>query len=633
MAALAAALAAPVLPERTRADPAARPPAPQREACAARDPLRRPFYGDLHVHTGLSFDALGQGIRVRPRDAYRFALGEPLELPPYGEGAPRIRLRRPLDFAAVTDHAELLGETRICQEAGLPGHDSLVCRLVRRLPGLGYVLVNGTVLSRQPPERLGFCGSGGGRCLEAARGPWREIREAAEEFYDRSAACRFTTFVAYEWSSMPDGRNLHRNVIFRSEAVPELPTSALETPTPEGLWEALRRGCLEAGTGCDAVAIPHNSNVSGGLMFTLTGPDGSPPSPEQAELRARLERLVEVTQHKGDSECRPTAEDELCSYEKLAYPLLREMVTAREPLPIPPGSYVREGLLAGLAEEAAGRPNPLAFGLIGSTDTHLGAPGQVDEDRHVGHAAGSVTIRFGVPPFPDRPDFNPGGLAGLWAEENSREALFAAMKRREAFGTSGPRIAVRLFGGYAIPDDLCSAPDFAARGYASGVPMGGELPPDPAGRPPRLAVLATRDPGGDGVPTTPLQRIQIVKGAVVDGRPVARVFEVAGDPAGSATVDPETCAPRGPGFDRLCAVFEDPEFDPEVPAFYYARVLENPSCRWNAWVCLRQGVDCARPETVAPGLEPCCDPSTPRTVQERAWSSPIWVHPNRGGRP
>ncbi len=629
---LAAALAGALLPAGIAAEDAVPPAEPGREPCAARDPLRRPFYGDLHVHTGLSFDAFGQGVRVRPRDAYRFARGEPLPLPPYGEGAQQIRLRRPLDFAAVTDHAELLGETRICREPGLPGYGSLVCRLVRRLPGLGYMLVNGTVLSRQPPQRLSFCADAGRGCLDAARGPWQEIQDAAEEFYDRSAACRFTTFVAYEWSFMPGGRNLHRNVIFANRAVQERPTNALDTPSPEALREALRRECLEAGTGCDVLAIPHNSNVSGGLMFTTRHADGSAASAEEAALRARLERLVEVTQHKGDSECRPTAEDELCAYEKLTYPRLRDMLTARgEAIPIPPLSYAREGLLQGLLEASRGGVNPLAFGLIGSTDTHLGAPGQVDEDRHVGHAAGSATLRFGVPAFPDRPDFNPGGLAGLWAEENSREALFAAMKRREAFGTSGPRIAVRLFGGYGYPDDLCAAPDFAARGYAGGVPMGGDLHRHPDGRPPRLAVLATRDPGGGGAPGTPLQRVQIVKGWIEDGAPRERIFEVAGDPTHGATVDPITCESWGPGFDRLCAVFEDPDFDPDAPAFYYARVVENPTCRWNAWVCLRHGVDCARPETVRPGLETCCDPDVPRTVQERAWSSPIWYHPGPGG--
>jgi len=603
----------------------------ERANCTATDPSRQPFYGDTHVHTGFSFDAWGQGTLAEPRDAYRFARGEEIAMQPYGEdgvGAGRIQLRRPLDFAVVTDHSDLFGELRICQTPSLPGHDSVVCRVVRRFPALGYMLVNGHVYSNEHPHRYSFCGPGGRHCLDAGRPVWQEIQAAAEAYYDRSAACSFTTFVGYEWTSMPGGNNLHRNVVFRNAIAQDYPTTYMETPTAEGLWHALVSECIEGKPGCDVIAIPHNSNVSGGLMWTSTRGDGSPLTSADARTRARLETLVEVIQHKGDSECRAGAEDELCGFEKLPIARLGDMGSLSASSELPAGIYVREALASGLVLQARLGVNPFRFGLIGSTDTHLSAPGQVDEDRHVGHAAGSVSARFGPPPYPDLPYFNPGGLAVLWAEENSRDALFAAMQRREAYGTSGPRIPVRFFGGWEYPADLCGEPDFAPRGYRGGVPMGGELPARPAGaRAPRFAVAALRDPGGAGAPSTPLQRIQIVKGWLEAGAPREQVYEVAGDARNGADVDLATCTPRGRGFDELCSVWTDPDFDPDALAFYYARVVENPSCRWNTWVCNRQGVDCSKPRSVPRELRACCDAAVPRTIQERAWTSPIWYTP------
>jgi len=447
-----------------------------REACSDSTPLRRPFFGDTHVHTTFSFDAWGQGTLATPDDAYRYAKGESIGIQPYGsDGSPgqRVQLRRPLDFAVVTDHSDLLGETQICRDATLPGHDSLVCRVVRRFPALGYALVNGHVYSSEVPRRYEFCGEGSARCLEAARGPWEVTQTAAAVHDDRSAACEFTTFVGYEWTGMPGGQNIHRNVIFRNEIAQDVPTTYIETPTAEGLWEALERECIEGKPGCDAIAIPHNSNVSNGLMWTTTRADGSPIDAADAKRRARLETLVEVTQHKGDSECRAGAEDELCSFETLPYPRLQDMEgTLGAPI-LPPLIYAREALSEGLVQRERLGVNPFQFGLIGSTDTHFGTPGRVDEDEYLGHAAGTVSSRFGPRPYPDRPDFNPGGLAVLWAEENSREALFAAMKRREAYGTSGPRIVARFFGGWDFASDACNSAGLVAEGYARGVPMGG----------------------------------------------------------------------------------------------------------------------------------------------------------------
>jgi hypothetical protein len=614
--------------QRAREPSVAAPAAQAPQRCAHRDPLRRPWFGDTHVHTALSFDAAGQGTRARPRDAYRFAKGEPLGIQPFspdGRALQTLQLRRPLDFAIVTDHAELLGETRICNDPALRGHRSLICRVMRRWPRLGYMLINARVYSQIEPERYAFCGADGAVCREAAAAPWREIQDAAAEAQDTSAACRFTSFVGYEWTGMPGGDNIHRNVVFRNERVQQLPTSYIETPTAEGLWDALERECLALPSGCDALAIPHNSNVSGGRIWPVLRGDGTPIGRGDAERRAALEPLVEVTQHKGDSECRATEADELCGYEKLPWPRMQDSATPWRWEEAPRMSYVREALGEGLVQQARLGVNPFRFGLIGSTDTHLGAPGHVDEDAHVGHAAGIVSSRFEIPPLPDQPHFNPGGLAVLWAEENSRESLFAAMRRREAYATSGPRIAVRFFAGWEVPDDLCTRADFAAQGYARGVPMGSVLRRAGTRDAPSLAVQALADAGVAASPGTPLQRIQIVKLWLEDGAAREQVFEVAGDAANGADVDLATCRPRGRGFEQLCAVWRDPEFDPSAPALWYARVVENPSCRWQSHVCLRARVDCA---AGAPrGLEACCDPSIPKTIQERAWTSPIWYEP------
>jgi uncharacterized protein DUF3604 len=600
-----------------------------REPCAKVEPLRQPFFGDTHVHTAFSFDAWGQGTLARPADAYRFARGEPIGIQPYGpdgQAHTHVQLRRPLDFAVVTDHSDLLGETQICQDPELPGYDSLVCRVVRRFPKLGYALVNGYVYSSEHPARYSFCGEDGASCREAGRGPWREIQEAAETYYDRSPACRLTTFVGYEWTGMPAGDNLHRNVIFRNTVAQPYPTTYIETPTAEGLWRSLEEQCLDAGNGCDVLAIPHNSNVSNGRMFTATRSDGAPLTADDARERARLETLVEITQHKGDSECRAGSPDELCNYEKLTMARMQDMSGRSGAPPLPPNIYVREALLQGLAIEQKLGVNPFRLGIIGSTDTHLGTPGAVDEDQFKGHAAGTVTVRWGVPAYPDRSDFNPGGLAVLWAEENSRDALFEAMRRREAYGTSGPRMVVRFFGGWGYADDLCGKSEFAAAGYAGGVPMGGDLPAPPDASAPHFAVWALRDPGGAGVPSTPLQRIQIVKGWVSGGESHERVYDVAGDPNSGAGLDLTTCEPP-PGADQLCSVWTDPEFDAKAPAFYYARVVENPSCRWNTWACNAHHVDCSDPASVPRELAACCDPNVPKSVQERAWTSPIWYTP------
>jgi hypothetical protein len=597
--------------------------------CSDFDPVRRPYFGDLHVHTSMSLDANLKGTQLGMVDAYRFATGERVALPPYdanGESERSLQLDRPLDFVALTDHAEFLGLVLTCLTPGSAGYEHANCVTYRENPSAAFLALN-LRLSGAQGNPLAPEPCSGDACRAPVLDAWGQVRQSAEDAYDRSPSCRFTSFVAYEWSGSPDTRNLHRNVIFRNHVVPEVPFSYFDGGYPEELWAALGRDCNDAGSPCDVLTIPHNSNLSNGLMFDQVQQDGSPFDAAYARTRAAMEPLVEVFQHKSDSECLPEqAEgeggDPLCSFEKSPYHTLSSATLGGERTPANPRDYVRDALGQGLALGAQLGTNPFAYGMIAATDTHQSIPGAVDEATFVGHGGAGVAANDWSPDaLVDLIWFNPGGLAALWAEENSREALFGAMRRREAYGTSGPRIVLRFFAGdYA--DDLCAQPDFAERGYAGGVPMGGTLTGTAA---PAFAVWAQRDPGTAARPGVALQRVQIVKGWLDGATPRFEVFDVAGNPASGADVDLATCTPQGPGDDELCAVWRDPAYDAAVPAFYYARVLENPSCRWHTFACNAAGVDCAVPESVPETLTACCDPDFSPTIQERAWSSPIWT--------
>lgn len=616
-----------------------------REACRERSPQRRAWFGDLHVHTALSMDAWVRDTRATPDDAYRFARGEAVATGPLdASGRPSLmrQLARPLDFAAVTDHAEYLAEVARCTRPDSDVHDSTRCRIFRGetsvpIPGLSPLARRMIGLSGWGrPGTL--CGEDGSVCRDTLVSVWGELRDAAERHYDRSAACSFTSFIGYEWSYSPARSKVHHNVIFRSAAVPELPFSWIDTPTPERLWSRLRDECNDRGVGCQALVIPHNPNLSNGRSFAIPWRDAPPAEQRRrAALRAEFEPLVEMMQIKGESECRVGLSgvagdpDELCRFEKIRDPSAPDDCGDATGSGAMRGNgcvsrldYVRYALIEGLREEARIGVNPYRFGLIGSTDGHRGAPGDVSERAAIAAAgAGMWTpeqrlgpeIVFAGATIAHR---NPGGLVGVWAEENTRPALFDAMRRREAFATSGPRIRPRFFGSWSPDPSVCEDADPVGRADAAGVPMGAVLPERPdASAAPSFVVQAARDPGTREEPGGLLQRIQIVKGWVGDdGLLHQHIVDVAGTAENGAEVDLATCTPRGRGAATLCGTWRDPDFDPARPAVYYARILENPSCRWHWRDCLTLPED-ARPAE-------CSDTSLPKTIQERAWTSPIW---------
>ncbi|MCY4428304.1 MAG: DUF3604 domain-containing protein [Halieaceae bacterium] len=626
----------------------------EREPCKDFDPLRRPHFGDTHVHTAFSFDANSQDTRNTPGDAYDFAKGGRMGIQPYdeqGRAQRHIQLDRPLDFTAVTDHAEFLGEIRICTAPGSDGYWHPVCIAHRHFPQLSFATLAAYGMSAK--KRWSMCGDNLENCQDTVGEVWQEVQDYTEAAYDRSSDCSFTSFVGYEWTgTVGGGNNLHHNVVFRNEIVPDYPLSWIESPSAAHLWEYLEQECAENLPGCDAVFIPHNSNLSSGLMFeSASGQIDALPTQaltaEEATRRAYWEPLFEIMQHKGSSECDNRSawtEDEFCGFEKLGYDSFAGKNTGRnlnwiryfvdtEDQPVTrlpePNNFARYALKKGLRQQAELGANSFKFGLIASTDTHIAAPGLTMERNHPGHGGGGKDARDGVPKgLPDELEFGPGGLAVLWAEENTRDALFSAMRRREAYGTSGTRPVLRFFGGWDYAAELCESPEMVAAGYAGGVPMGGDLPakPESVEGGPKFVVSAVQDPGSPNQPGNPLQRIQIIKGWYAGGELREQVLDVAGGP-NDASVDLSTCEQSGSGSQDLCAVWQDTKFDPQAHAFYYARTLENPSCRWSQHICIASGVSCDNPETLKTGLEACCSAEHQPLQQERAWSSPIWYTP------
>ena len=586
----------------------------------ASNPLRDVFFGDLHIHTRNSFDAYIFGVRATPDDAYRYAKGQPISHP---SGFTMQLQGPPLDFAAVTDHGAYLGVIRSIDTPGSPYADleyaddlvsadpELIGQAFRRF---GVSLAEGEVLEEFDNSPV-------------IRTAWSENVASANRHY---APGEFTSFIAYEFTSAPDGLNLHRNVIFEGDDAPERPFHALISQDPEDLWRWLED---QREMGRDAIAIPHNSNGSNGAMFDRMTLSGEPIDAEYAIARMRNEPLVEITQVKGTSETHPllSPNDEFAGFEIFDYAIgSTERITEFE------GGYARDALMTGLEMEQNEGFNPYRFGFIGSSDTHNGAGSYYEDDyfSKIGIVDGEPSGRGSAPPpGQDWDDYTPtesqirrgnwgaSGLTGVWAESNTREAIFRSLRRKEVFATTGPRIRVRFFAGYDLEGVDLTADRGVRTAYDNGVPMGGELLARP-GEPPELVIAAVQDPL-----SAPLQRIQVVKAWVdEDGEARERIFDVACSdrlepdpethrcPDNGAEVDISTCETRrGPGDVELRATWRDPDFNAEHHAIYYVRVLENPKCRWSTWDAIRAGV------------EPY--PDYPATLQDRAYTSPVWVLP------
>ena len=613
-----------------------------REPCDCRSEYRNLYFGDLHAHTTLSYDAYIWKTSTTPAQAYEFAKGGQLALTPLdsnGSDTRYVRLSRPLDFLALTDHQEFLAEYYLCTDKGSAAYDTPICQKYREGGNANLLEFARILLDTSPSHSEELCNTSGVNCTQAAQEVWHTIVENAEKAYDRSSACTFTAFPACEYTRNTNLSDRNRNVIFRNAQVPVLPPSFMEQWTEQGLWAELNETCLQAENGCDCIAIPHASNWANGNKFTRLDYGANLSLEEQrqaAALRARMEPLVEIHQHKGDMECKNgfegVSDDPQCDFEDIRS---ADFVDCGDT----PGTgggvaglgclsrydYIRNVLKLGLSEWVRTGVNPYKLGIIGGTDTHNGIPGKVEEYDYPGHMGtndDTAEERLGnVSTLLPYELYNPGGLTAVWAVENSRDALFEAFQRRETYATSGPRITARFFGGWEYPADMCENDDFVKIGYERGAPMGGDLParPDTTSAP-TFAVMAIKDPGVEGHPGADLQQIQIIKGWIDgEGNEMEKVIVVAGNPENGASVDTETCERIGEGWETLCAVWTDPDFDPDVPAFYYVRVIENPSCSWSQYDCN------TFPEGERP--ESCSDSAVAKIIQERAITSPIWYEP------
>lgn len=590
-------------------DPAYSPP--------VREHATRLLWGDTHLHTTLSADAYTNDVRVTPAQAYEFARGLPVKA---DNGMP-VKLKHPLDFLVITDHSDYLGIYR-----KLAAGDPALAGWPVGERWAGY-------LRDDEPATLGleFAAAlqDGDPAYDVPAGVgdsiWAEVTAMAERYNDPGV---FSAFIGYEWTSMISGDNLHRVVVYRDgadKAGQALPFTARESTDPEDLWQALAD--YEAKTGGEVIAIAHNGNVSNGRMFAPRRLGGEPIDARYARLRSRWEPVYEVTQVKGDGEAHPvlSPEDEFADFETWDAGNI-SLTAEKEPWMLP-YEYARPALKAGLAFEEALGENPFKFGLIGSTDSHTGFS-TAEENNFFGKFEESE-------PSPDRVhnkmakvlqegwELSASGLTAVWAEENTRDAIFRAMKRREVYATTGPRIQLRFFGGWDFEAADLERPDYAVHGYRGGVPMGGDLSrPDKAGAAPRFMIVAARDPDGAN-----LDRVQVIKGWLDEaGETHEKIYDVAlsdgrvVDPAtGKAPPVGSTVNLEEPGYRNsigaaeLATVWEDPDFDPAQRAFYYVRVLQIPTPRWTAYDAAYFGLDLAE--------------QIPRVVQDRAYSSPIWYAP------
>jgi Protein of unknown function (DUF3604) len=590
--------------------------APLAQERSERNPDREAYFGETHQHTSWSFDAYIFGNHVTgPADSYKYWKGETIKHPLGYD----IKIDTPLDWGGVTDHSEYSGVVRLSNDPSSPLSKMPVAqKLIVRQPSdvqKIYLWLGQSMIDNKPISELVK--------PEVAGTVWKENNKAADE---ANQPGKFTAFCAYEWTSTPDYRNMHRNVFFKDCArVPEMPFSSLDSQHPEDLWKWMD---VQRKAGNELLAISHNANLSDGHMYPIDVDSyGRPIDAAWAESRDRNERLIEMKQIKGSSETHPTLSpnDEFSNFEILTY-LLGEPQGRFDHIV---GSYARQALKDGLTMQDTKGYNPYKFGVVGGSDSHntgtpyrqdnfYGAHGEADgtpEGRMAGHIFAGMDTRYE----------NPAGVSGVWAEENTRASIFEAMQRKETFATSGPHIKLRFFGGWNYKSSVVDGKDWVKTGYKEGVPMGGDLKKMDS-KAPTFIVWAVKDPTSGN-----LDRIQIVKGWTKSGQSFEKVFDVvwAGDrkpdvasgkvPAIGSTVDLANATyTNSIGSTELKTVWTDPEFDASLHAFYYARVLEIPTPRWTTIQAHQLGVPI--PDVVA------------ATVQERAWSSPIWYTPSEEDR-
>ena len=582
------------------------------EVVTPNGPALNAYFGDLHVHTSWSFDAFIYNTRTTPDDAYRYAKGEGIN-DFMGE---KIKLKRPLDFMAVTDHSEYMGVMKMMID---PEHEYYNLDIAEE------VRSSDTNAAREAFRKIGFSiarntPNSALNSESIRKSTWERIVETADKHYEPG---QFTTFAAYEWTSSPGdslgevafARNLHRNVIFKGNKVPELPYSSFDSQNPEKLWAWMDQQRIK---GIDVMAIPHNGNMSDGLMYALSQYEGKPITKEYAEARMRNEPINEVVQIKGQSMSHPilSPNDEFADFELFQY----TFATVVPPPSQPQNSFVREAYQNGLSFQKDLGVNPFQFGLIGSSDGHNSA-GPVEEDNYFGKYGlrdGTAERRMNATGrFLSSKEMSAAGLAGVWAQENTREAIYGALERKETFATSGTRIKVRLFAGYDLHDVSLDDPDWVAQAYDKAVPMGGDIVYN-NDKSPELLIWAIKDAEGAN-----LDRVQVIK-AYLDGEghPKEKIYDVAWSddrskddighlvPVGN-TVDVTTATYTNDiGAVELKATWTDPDFDPDVYSMYYLRVLEIPTPRWSTYDAVQLGIP--------------VDDNLDATIQERAWSSPIW---------
>ena len=571
--------------------------------------LNNVYFGEQHLHTVSSADAFSFGTRTTPDDAYQFAKGEPITLATTGE---TVKKSTPYDWAAVTDHAVYLGVMPMLLDPDSPMKDTEVGKMIAAGQGeeafqmlFNSVAVNVPVDYMMDPKIM--------------RPAWQRQIDAANSHYEPG---KFTTLIAFEWTSQPNYMNLHHNVFFRDDEGPERVFSSFDSEHREDLWSYQEH---QRSLGHENFSIPHNSNVSNGGMFALHTSDGDPIDVKWAERSARNSPAVEIIQTKGASETHPalSPHDEFANFEQG----FKHRLGSNGLVASIDRSFVRNALIDGVGFQEMLGVNPYKFGIVSGADTHnaasdneefnyFGVHGNTDKTPEVrmastGSVAGEAAIMFGTP-----------GATGVWAPENTRTAIFDAIKRKETFGTSGPLIRVRFFGGWGYPADLVEIDDFVEKGYANGVPMGGDLPAMPDGaKAPTFAVWALKDPESGN-----LDRVQIIKGWYdPTGNSRQQVYDVAWSdnrkmnehgklpPVGN-TVDVSTATyTNSIGDNELKAVWTDPDFDPTRHAMYYVRVIEIPTPRWSTYDAVKLGIP--------------LHPDAPATLQERAWTSPIWYTP------